>query len=174
MLLLAGMSSLFLFFAGLIFWTQAPAVVRCDRGPEGRVDITVERRVLGFRTIGSETILDVINAFSVRQAGAKRKGGGSSFSQNVLTFTPRQGAQRRASGVATVFTRPKAMARQIDEFIKESSDPSLTVWYVPWLLHLLAVPFIFVSLFLLFGLGEGILRTAGFLKPAPPQIREVL
>ena len=168
MLLLAAISSLFLFFAGLIFWTQAPAVVRCDRRSGGPVDITVERRLLGLRTIGTETVLDVINAFSVRQVGQKRKGGGSSFSQNVLMFTPRHGAQRRASGVATVFAGPKAMARQIDEFIKESADRSLTVWYVPWFLHLIALPFVFVSLFMLFALGEALLRAAGFLKPAPP------
>ena len=172
MLLLAVISSLFLFFAGLIFWTQAPAVVLCDRGSERRVNITVERRLLGLRTIHTETVRDVINAFSVRQAGRKKKGGGSSFSQNVLMFTPRHGSQKRASGIATVLTTPKAIARQFDEFIKESSEPSLTVWYVPWLLHLIALPFIFVSLFLLFALGEGLLRTIGFLKPEPSATRE--
>jgi hypothetical protein len=167
MLLLAVMSAVFLFAAGLILWTQAPAVVQCDRGPEGRVDVTVERRVLGLHTIGTETVPDVINAFSVRKAGQKRKGGGSSFSQNVLMLTPRQGAERRVSGIASELTnRPKALARQIDEFIKGSSEPSLTLWYLPWLPHVLAVPFVLVSLLLLFGLGEGLLRMLGFLKPA--------
>ena len=166
MLLLAVMSALFLFFAGLIFWTQAPALVRCERDPDGLVNVTVERRVLGLHTIGTETVRDVINAFSVREAGKKKSGGGSSFSQNVLKFTPRHGAERRASSVASQLTRPKAMARQIDAFIKESSEPSLTLWYVPWLLHVLAVPFVFVALLLLFALGEGLLRTFGFLKSA--------
>jgi hypothetical protein len=166
MLMLAVLGPLFLFFAGLICWTQAPAVVRCERRPEGKVDVTVERRVLGLHTISTETVPDVINAFSVRVAGATKSGQGSSFSQNVLKLTPRNGPERRASGVASQLTRPKAMARQIDAFIKESSDPSLTLWYVPWLLHVLAVPLVFVGLLLLFALGEALLRTLGFLKPA--------
>jgi hypothetical protein len=172
MLLLAVMGPLFLFGAGLIFWTQAPAVVRCDRGPDGLVDVTVERRLLGFHTIATETVSDVINAFSVREAGAKRSGSGSSFSQNVLKLAPREGAQRRASGVASQLTRPKAMARQIDAFINGSSGPSLTLWYVPWLLHVLALPFVFGGLLLLYALGEGLLRMLGFFKVASLPIRE--
>ena len=172
MLMLAVMGPLFLFGAGVVFWTQAPAVVQCDRGSDGFVDVTVERRLLGFHTITSEIIPDVINAFSVREAGAKRSGSGTSFSQNVLKLAPREGAQRRVSGVASQLNRPKTMARQIDAFINGSSEPSLTLWYVPWLLHVLALPFVFVALLLLYALGEGVLRTLGFFKPAPLPARE--
>ncbi len=166
--MLAAISAGCLLGAGLIFWTQAPAVVRCDRISRDRVDVTMERRVLGLHTIGRETVADVINAFGVRQAGAKKSGSGSSFSQNVLLLNPRHGAQRRASGVASQLNRPKAMARQIDEFINTSSERSLTLWYVPWLLHLLALPFVFVALLMLFVLGKGLLLTLGLIKPESP------
>ena len=128
------------FGAGLIFRTQAPAAVRCDRISRDRVDVTVERRVLGWHTISTETVPDVIKAFGVREAGSKKSGHGSSFSQNVLMLNPRHGAQRRASGVASQLNRPKAMARQIDEFINVSSERSLTIWYVPWFLVCPLVP----------------------------------
>ena len=123
-------------------------------------------------TIRTDTVPDVINAFSIRVAGAKKSRPGSSFSQNVLVLMPRHGAERRASGIASQLTRPKAMAQQIDDFIKGSSDRSLTLWYVPWLLHFLAMPFVFVALLMLFGLGEGLLRVFGYLKPASLPIRE--
>jgi len=132
----------------------------------------VERRVLGLHTIGRETVPDVINAFSVREAGAKKSGSGSSFSQNVLKLAPRHGAERRVSGIASQLSRPKTMARRIDAFIDGSSEASLTLWYVPWLLHVLAVPFVFVALLLLFALGEGLLRTLGVLKPASLPVRK--
>jgi len=168
LLMVAAIGAAFLFGAGLIFWTQAPAAVRCDRVSRDRVDVTVECRFLGFHTISTETVPDVINAFGVREAGSKKSGSGSSFSQNVLLLNPRHGAQRRASGVASQLNRPKAMARQIDEFINTSSARSLTLWYVPWLLHLLALPFVFVALLTLFVLGKGLLLTLGLIKPEPP------
>jgi uncharacterized membrane protein YgcG len=165
LLMVAAIGAAFLFGAGMIFWTQAPVAVRCQRVSRDRVDVTVERRVLGFHTISTEIVPDVINAFGIRVAGSKKSRGGSSFSQNALMLNPRQGAQRRASGVSSQLTRPKAMARQIDEFINASSERSLTLWYVPWLLHLLALPFLFVALLMLFVLGKGLLLTLGFIKP---------
>jgi hypothetical protein len=141
--------------------------VLCERVSRNRVDVTVERRVLGLRVINAETVADVINAFGIRLAGSKKSGGGSSFSQNALLLRSRDGADLQASGVASVLPRPRTMARQIDDFINTSSERSLTLWFVPWLLHLLALPFLFVALLMLWGLGGGLLRTIGFLKPAP-------
>lgn len=165
----AAISAACLFGAGLIFWTQAPAAVRCDRVSRDRVDVTVERRVLGLHTISTEIVPDVINAFGVRVAGRRKSGGGgSSFSKNALMLNPRHGAQRRASGVASQLNQPKAMARQIDEFINASSERSLTLWYVPWLLHLLALPFVVVALLMLYVLGKGLLLTLGLIKPESP------
>lgn len=170
LLMLAAIGAGCLVAAGVICWTQAPARVRCDRVSRDRVDVMVERRLLGFYPISAEVIPDVINAFGVRIAGSKKSGSGSSFSQNALLLAPREGTQRRVSGVASQLGRPKAMARQIDEFIKTSSQRSLTLWYIPWLLHLLALPFVFVAFLMLWGLGEGLLRTLGFLKPEPPLV----
>lgn len=172
LLMVAAIGVAFSFGAGLIFWTQAPAAVRCDRVSRDRVDVTVERRVLGLRTIYRETIPDVIHAFGVREAGTKRSGHGSSFSKNVLMLNPRQGAQRRVPGVASQLARPKRMARQIDEFINTSSERSLTLWYFPWLLHLLALPFVCVALLMWYVLGNGLLLTLGLRKPADSERTE--
>ena len=168
LLMVTAIGAAFLFGAGLIFWTHAPAAVRCDRVSRDRVDVTVERRFLGLHPISTETVPDVINAFGVREAGGRKSGGGSSFAQNVLVLNPRHGAQTRVPGVASQLTRPKAMARQIDEFINVSSERSLTLWYVPWFLHLLALPFLLVALLMGYVLGNGLLVTLGFLKPDPP------
>jgi hypothetical protein len=167
MLLLAGLSALFLSGAGLIFWAAAPTVVRCELAPEGRIDVTVERRVLGWHTIFEETVPDVVQVFSVRKAGGKRSGGGSSPSQHVLMLRPRQGPDRQVSGISSWFeSGPKGMAQQMNEFIRGSFGRSLIRWWVPWLLNILAVPFVFVSLLMLWGLGEGLLRAPGLIKRA--------
>ena len=165
LLMVAAIGAACLFGAGLIFWTQAPTAVRCDRVSRNHVDVTVERRVLGSHAISTEVVPDVINAFGIRVAGGQKSGGGSSFSQNALMLRSRHGTDVRASGAASVLPRPKAMARQIDDFINISSERSLTLWFVPWLLHLLALPFVLVALLMLFVLGRGLLLTLGFLKP---------
>jgi hypothetical protein len=165
MLLLAGLSALFLSGAGLIFWFAAPTVVRCERGPEG-IDVTVERRVLGWQTVFKETVPDVVQAFSVRKAGGKRSGWGSSPSQHVLMLRSLQGPDRQVSGISSWFeSGPKGVAQQMNEFIHGSSGTSLIRWWVPLLLNILAVPFVFVSLLMLWGLGEGLLRALGLIKP---------
>ncbi len=164
--MLAAIGAGCLFAAGLIFWTQAPSVVRCERVSRNRVDVTVERRVVGLHLIKTQTVPDVINAFGIRVAGSKKSGGGSSFSQNALLLRSRDGTDVRASGIASVLPGPRRMAKQIDDFINISPERSLTLWFIPWLLHLLALPFLFVALLMLWGLGEGLLRMFGFLKPA--------
>jgi len=171
LLMLAAISAACLSGAGLILWFGAPALVRCDRGPEGRVDVTVERRVLGLLTIGTETVPDAIHAHSV--SGSNFTGGGdSSLPNHVVMLIPRHRPERQASGIASPGGRPKAMARQIEEFINGSSDPSLTLWYVRWVLNLCAVPFVFVAGLTLFGLGEGLLRALGYFKPASVPTQE--
>lgn len=64
------------------------------------------------------------------------------------------------------------MARQIDEFINTSSERSLTLWYFPWLLHLLALPFVCVALLMWYVLGNGLLLTLGLRKPADSERTE--
>jgi hypothetical protein len=83
------------------------------------VDVTVERRLLGWIAIHTESVADVIH--SKRVAEDRLTGGGvskhrGSFSDE-LVLTPRHGPEWHSPLCTPSFgTRPKAMAGQIDEF----------------------------------------------------------
>ncbi len=171
MLLLAVLGALFLAASGLVFWYAAPTRVTCEFKTEGRADVTVERRFLGWHTISSETVPAVITADSQHILGGKRSGGGGSHSKYVVTLISRDGSSKRVSGVeSTLEGGAKALAQQIQDFVQGPSKPPLTLWSVRWLLNLLALPFVLVALLMFIGLGESLLRALGILKAAeaPP------
>ena len=49
------------FITGILLWFGALIVVRCDR-VEGRVDVSVEQRLLGLLPIRRERLADVVRA----------------------------------------------------------------------------------------------------------------
>jgi hypothetical protein len=44
-----------------------------------------------------------------------------------------------------VGTRPGEMAERIQAFIDGSAEPALQLWWIPWLMAVLAVPFVLFS-----------------------------
>jgi hypothetical protein len=157
--------ALFLCLTGVLLWMGLAIVVRCDRVREGRVDVTVERRFLGLLTLSTESVPDVIKAdievVSGRTSGGGRQTRGSTVK---LELTPRNGPVCLRNRFGPSFgTQPDDMARQIEQFIKESSAPSLTTWWMPWLVNVGALPFVLVLGAIL---GAMLLRALEFLKPA--------
>jgi hypothetical protein len=153
----------------VLLWFGLAVVVRCDRVHEDRVDVTVERRFLGWLTITRETIQDVIGAAAVSVTSRRSSGYGSS-SNIALALTPRHGTEwRLGPGTPSIGTHPKNMAPRIEQFIKEPSGRSLILWRMPWLINLAAVLFL---LFPVMTAGEVLLRALGVFKPEADPSRE--
>lgn len=151
---------------GLLLWFGLAIVVRCDRAPEGRVDVTVERRFLGLLALSTETVPDVVKAdvyiVWTRSGGGGKQRHGSTV---ALELTPRHGPVCRRSRIGPSFgTDPYDMVEQIERFLNEPSERSLTSWWMPWLVNVAAVPFVLIVGGIL---GEVLLRALGFLKPVP-------
>jgi hypothetical protein len=157
--------AVFLLVAGSLLWMGLAIVVRCERVREDRVDVTIERRFLGVLPLSKQSIPDVTDAdvafvFARTEGGEKQRRG---FIVK-LALTPREQAVCVRSRFGPAFgAQPQEMVAQIDRFISERTENSLTTWWMPWLVNLFAIPFI-----LLTGatLGETFLRTLGFLKRA--------
>lgn len=135
---------------GFLLWLGLAVVVRCERVAEDRVDVTVERRFLGWLTLRSETIGDVREAHSSRRATEANRGlrkrKGLSGPLQELSLLTREGREWLSPQVSPSFgTRPRAMAPQIERFIQdESRREPLTLWWMPWLVNIAAVFFLLV------------------------------
>lgn len=133
---------------GLLLWLGLAVVVRCERVAEDRVDVTVERRFLGWLTVRSEIIGDVREAHASRLATEANRGlrKGRSRPLQELSLITRERREWLSPQVSpSLGTRPKAMAPQIEQFIEDRSrrEP-LTLWWMPWLVNVAAVVFLLV------------------------------
>jgi hypothetical protein len=157
----------------LLLWYGLAIVVRCDRMQDGRVDVMVDRRFYGFLTVNSTSVKDVINAdvYYVwdRTSGGGRKARGYTES---IELTPRTGAVVRRNKFGPSFGNlPDPMSTRINHFINESSEPSDTIWWMPWLVNVAAIPFVLI----LGGvIGSILLHKLGFFKTPPDTTKEDL
>jgi hypothetical protein len=127
---------------GILLWFGAVIVVRCDR-IEGRVDVAVEQRLLGVFPVWTERLADVV------RAGAEQKRGRRGPGNPQLRLGLRDGPVWYSQPVGWALgTPPSEMAPRIQEFVDRSSAPSLRIWWMPWVMAALSVPFLLV--FLLF------------------------
>ena len=167
--ILTVMSGGFCLMTAILLWFGAVVAVRCDRVAErvveervetrdgltvrvphvvqeGRVDVTVERRVFGLLAVRTERLPDVVQATSIRRSGGVRRAGSPRVGAQ-LRLTLRDGRQWESWPVAmqSAGTPPGEMAERIREFLDRSSAPSLRLRSIPWLMNVLAVPFLLVS-----------------------------
>jgi hypothetical protein len=147
---------------GLLLWFGLVIVVRSERMPEGRVDVTVQRRFLGFLPISSETFRDVVTADVYNVAG-RGSSGGRRGGTVALQLTSRDGAVSRRTRFGPAFgTQPNDIAQQIQQLIDDRARPAFTRWWMPWVVNIGAIPFVLiVGAFY----GELLLRALGFIKP---------
>jgi hypothetical protein len=166
-LVLAVMGAFFLGGAVLVFWSAAPARVQCDFKPEGRIDVTVEHRMLGLFAKSSETIPDVVKAHADSILSNNKSNSKSSRRKYIVVVTTRDGYPKRLPGVESVGEGgPKSIAQQIDAYVRGSARAPLVLWSVPWIRNLLGLFLGLVGLFLFAALAEGLLRAAGVLRRA--------
>lgn len=164
--------ALFVFLTGVLLWFGLAIALQCERTVDGSVNVTVQRKLLRWIPVTTQSIPNVINATGevirdTTQSGGRRR----SNTTERLALTSKDGSQWHSPlYTPSLGTRPKAMAEQINAFIQDT-DPSapsiLTTWWMPWLVNLAAVPFLLVSLVSLCALGEVILRFLGFIKDEP-------
>ncbi len=148
---------------GLLLWFGLVIVVRCERIDDERVDATVQRCFLGVLPLSTETVPDVTKA-GIHVERTRGTGGGyqKRGSTVALELTPRHGPVCRRTQFGPSFgARPAVMAGQIEQFIQEPFAPSLTAWWMPWLVNVCAVPFVLLSWAPVI---EILLRALGFFK----------
>jgi hypothetical protein len=182
-----------LLLAALILWLGAPMVVQCHRvaapragtvpdleannavvpQEEGRVDVTMHRRLLGVLRMRSDTAIDVVDGHSyVERDRSRRKRGGDTGT--VLALELRDGRTWKSPGAySPIGTPPDEMAARIKEFIKTPSAPPLRMWCMSWVCHLLATPLLLMGFFFAYAglnvvrnnLREGRSANAPFTQP---------
>ena len=149
---------------GVLLWLGLAIVVRSERVQEGRVDVTVQRRLLGFLPISTTTVRDVVNAdvYVLSRGSSDRPGSRGTM---ALQLTARDGSVWRWTRFGPAFgTQPNDVAAEIERLIHTPDKQPLTTWWMPWLVNIGAVPFVLV----VGGIwGSVLLRALGFLKPEP-------
>jgi hypothetical protein len=155
---------------GFLLWLGLAIVVRSERLQEGRVDVTVQRRLLGFIPISTTTVRDVVNAdvyiVSGRSGDRPRSRG-----TIALQLTARDGSVWRRTRFGPAFgTQPNDVAAGIELLIHDPDKQAFRTWWMPWVVNIGAVPFVFV----VGGIwGSVLLRALGFLKPeAGPTLKQ--
>jgi hypothetical protein len=135
---------------GILLWFGGVIVVRCDR-IEGRVDVTVEQRILGVLPVRTERLADVVKAGVERKPGGPaRRGSRGGPADPQLRLDLRDGRVWYSQPVRySVGTPPWEMAKPIQEFIDRSSAPSLRFWWLQWVLAALSVPLLLIWLLFL-------------------------
>ncbi len=158
---------------GILLWFGALIVVRCDRVTErqvaetletrdgvtvpvqrvvqeGRVDVTVQQRLLGLVPIRTERLADVVRAGVERKSGGPaRAGGRGGAADPQLRLVLRDGRVWYSQPVRyAAGTPPWDMAGPIQEFVDGSSAASLSFWWLQWVMATFSVPFLLI--FLLF------------------------
>lgn len=137
----------FFFITAVLLGFGAAVAVECLRLPDGRVDVTVEQRVLGLVAVRRTELPDVVRALAVQKAGGPRRGlSGRPGVQLQLTL--RDGTEWESMPAANHIagTGPIDMAKEIQAFIEGRTETALELRWIPWLMCALAVPFVLFSM----------------------------
>lgn len=141
----------FFFITAILLGLGAVVAVDSTRLPDGRVDVTVEQRVLGLLTIHRTELADVVRALAVQKPSGPRRGlSGRGGVQLQLTL--RDGTEWESMPAANqiVGTPPNEMAKEMQVFIETprvgEAAATLSLRWIPWLMCALAVPFVLFSM----------------------------
>jgi hypothetical protein len=118
---------------------------------EGRVDVTVTRRVLGLFPISRRTLQDVADAdsfsgtsYTTRKATSRVT---HSYDSGNVTLVTRSGEVYESPTIARALgPDPSTVRQRVEAYIGSGTIEPLTLRVVPWLSNIVAVPFVFVSL----------------------------
>ena len=143
---LLPMAAGFFLVSAVLAWSGAVVALRCEHSPNGRVDVTVEQRVLGVAPAATARLTDVVAVDWVQQTGGRRRAG-SAATGAQLRLTQRDGRVWESTPAATyiIGTPPSQMADRIRAFLAHPADPPIAMRWIPWLMNALAVPFLLFS-----------------------------
>ncbi len=136
-----------LVLTGALLWMGQTIVATTELVQNERVNVTLERRFLGFIPLSTEIVPDVVNADVYigwnRTSGGGKQARGSTY---ALDVTPREGPLVRRTRFGPAYgTHPFEMADQINAFIAAPATKPLVLWWVPLVVNLGAIPFVLVS-----------------------------
>jgi hypothetical protein len=123
---------------------------------EGRVDVTLHRKILGvipWETNSFEDVTDAAVTSGSNDTRDSRRRRSSSYDTEALTIRTRSGGEWRsesASGV--VGSPPGEVAERLRAFIDGGSEKAIALWWAPWLENLIGIPFGLVACLTLLGL----------------------
>ena len=122
---------------------------------EGRVDVTVRRRILGIVPYKTHRFDDVVEVGSsagttdVRDSRGRRT---SSYSTETLVLRTRAGTVwRSASASGVIGNGPAKVTERLRAFIDGAGGARMTLWWVPWLENAVGIPFALVTALVLSG-----------------------
>jgi len=114
---------------------------------EGRVDVSVQLRLLGLLAVRTERLGDVVQAGIVRQSRGVSRPGTRSGADPQLRLVLRDGRVWTSQPVGYAVGTPLTeMVERIQEFLDRSAAPSLRLWWMQWVMSALGVPFLLVCL----------------------------
>ncbi len=121
----------------------------------GRVDITVQRKILSVIPWETHILEDVIEADVSSSKNDVRDSRGRITSSNTsatLQLKTRAGQDwRSASASGLLGTTPQEAAAAIEKFIEIDSEPAVSMWWMPWLENVVGIPFALLGLLLVWG-----------------------
>ena len=122
---------------------------------EGRVDVTVRRRILGvvpYKTHHFEDVVEVgagSGTTDVRDSRGRRT---SSYSTETLVLRTRAGTEwHSASASGVIGSKPSKVSERLREFIDGAGGARMRLWWVPWLENAVGIPFALVTALVLSG-----------------------
>jgi hypothetical protein len=120
----------------------------------GRIDVVVQRRILGLIPISNESLADVTEiSLSSGSNSVRRRPGGpvsSSYATEELILKQRDGREWRSPNASYFFgTAPSEIRDGLEQLLDGSGSRALRLWWVTWFSNLIGIPFALVSLLLI-------------------------
>lgn len=155
------------FITAVTLFFGASVVVVAERVSESRVDVIVERRLVGLFTVQRQNVEDVTKAARrgesriTGMAGSKHRRSNDQWFELVRRDgTVWQSPLRTPSfGASTA-----EVVREINAVIESPTLPSIQTGWTPLIVNLGALVLLFVSGLMLMAIGEGLLRALGMIK----------
>lgn len=123
---------------------------------EGRVDVTVTRKLLGIAVLTTERLEDIVDvsvhsgSTGIRGSGGNRPSRYSTEAISILTRSGKEWTSESASGV--LGTSPSEAAELLRSFVSATDREGFSVSWTPLLENIVGVPFSIVSILVLSGL----------------------
>lgn len=121
----------------------------------GRIDVFVQRRILGLIPISNESLSDVTEvSLSSGSNSVRRRPGGpvkESYATEELILEQRDGREWRSPSASYLMgTAPSDVRDALEQLLDGEGPRALRLWWATWFSNLIAIPFVLVALLLVY------------------------